>query len=73
MIVTYGKGLQKLETFLQSLSRMSKAVDNCVSKVCLFVRNIPYSTTDADLHEVFQHYGTLRACFTVKDKGIIYF
>ena len=40
-----------------------------VSKICLFVRNIPYSTTDCELEEAFKPYGPLRACYTVKEKG----
>lgn len=40
-----------------------------VSKICLFVQNIPYSTTDSELEEVFKAYGPLKACYTVKDKG----
>ena len=39
------------------------------SKVCLFVRNIPFSTTDIELEEVFKPFGALAGCFTVKDKG----
>ena len=37
----------------------------------LFVRNLPYSTSDEDLKSVFEKYGTIKSCFTVKDKGIL--
>lgn len=40
-----------------------------VSKICIFVRNLPYSTTDEELEAVFKRYGALVSCFTVKDKG----
>ncbi|CAI8032099.1 RNA-binding protein 28 [Geodia barretti] len=36
----------------------------------LFVRNLPYSTTDDQLASVFAEYGAVKTCFTVKDKGI---
>ena len=35
----------------------------------LFVRNLPYSTSDAQLSSVFEKYGGIKSCFTVKDKG----
>lgn len=35
----------------------------------LFVRNLPYSTRDAELEKVFGHYGQIKSCFTVKKKG----
>ena len=35
----------------------------------LFVRNLPYSTTDEVLESVFSPYGELRRCFVVKEKG----
>lgn len=35
----------------------------------LFVRNLPYSTTDDQLLSVFGKYGAVKSCFTVKDKG----
>ena len=39
-----------------------------MSRLTLFVRNLPYSTTDEELATVFGHYGTLKRCFTVKEK-----
>ena len=36
----------------------------------LFVRNLPYSTTDDQLASVFAEYGAVKTCFTVKDKGV---
>lgn len=35
----------------------------------LFVRNLPYSTTDDQLSSVFAEYGGVKTCFTVKEKG----
>ena len=37
----------------------------------LFVRNIPFSTTDSQLEAAFSQHGELKSCFTVKEKGII--
>ncbi len=36
----------------------------------LFVRNLPYSTSDTQLEELFSGHGQLKACFTVKEKGL---
>lgn len=36
----------------------------------LFVRNLPYSTSDSQLEELFSRHGPLKACFTVKEKGL---
>lgn len=36
----------------------------------LFVRNLPYSTSDLQLEELFSRHGPLKACFTVKEKGL---
>ncbi len=40
-----------------------------VSSNTLFVRNLPYSSKDADLEAAFAEYGSLKSCFTVKEKG----
>lgn len=40
-----------------------------LSSKTLFVRNLPYSTTDAQLEQTFSRHGALKACFTVKGKG----
>ena len=40
-----------------------------VSSKTLFVRNLPYSSRDADLEAAFSDYGSLKSCFTVKEKG----
>ena len=37
----------------------------------LFVRNLPYSTSDEQLSVVFGKYGSIKSCFTVKDKGAL--
>lgn len=47
----------------------AKRQEDAVSKVCLFVRNLPFSSTDTELEDVFKHYGSLRSCYTVKDRG----
>ena len=36
----------------------------------LFVRNLPYTTSDSELERLFGKYGSLKVCFTVKEKGI---
>ena len=36
----------------------------------LFVRNLPYTTTDDRLTSAFAKYGAIKSCFTVKDKGM---
>ena len=38
----------------------------------LFVRNLPYTTTDKELEDAFSEYGPIKRSFVVKDKGIIY-
>ena len=40
-----------------------------VSDKTLFVRNLPYGTSDKELEAVFCEYGQLKSCFTVKEKG----
>ena len=37
------------------------------SKKGLFVRNLPYSTTDEELKDFFSHYGETKGCFVVKN------
>lgn len=44
-------------------------MDDSLSKICLFVRNLPYSLTDAELETIFKPYGAIKSCFIVKDKG----
>ena len=48
------------------------AVENTrsVSDKTLFVRNLPYGTSDKELEAVFCEYGPLKSCFTVKEKGV---
>lgn len=50
---------------------MEGSDDTGVSKICLFVRNLPYSATDADLEALFKVHGPLKSCYTVKEKGIL--
>lgn len=35
----------------------------------LFITNLPYTVNNKQLEDVFTHYGTLRKCFVVKNKG----
>ena len=35
----------------------------------LFVRGLPYNTTDTELEDAFSDYGPIKTCFTVKNKG----
>ena len=40
----------------------------------LFIRNLPYNTTtNEELQEIFSHYGPLKACFVVTEKGKVSF
>lgn len=40
-----------------------------VSQKVLFVRNLPFSTTDQDLENVFSEIGPTKRCFVIRDKG----
>ena len=40
-----------------------------VSGRTLFVRNLPYGTSDKELESAFCECGLLKSCFTVKEKG----
>lgn len=40
-----------------------------VSQKVLFVRNLPFSTTDQDLENVFSEIGPIKRCFVIRDKG----
>ena len=46
-------------------------MDDSLSKICLFVRNLAYSLTDAELEAIFKPYGAIRSCYTVRDKGTL--
>ena len=39
----------------------------------LFVSNLPYSTTNDDLENVFSDIGPIKTCFVVSDKGDIFY
>ena len=39
----------------------------------LFVRNLPFSTSDKELEDVFSEYGPIKRSFVVKDKGNLLF
>ena len=43
---------------------------NSFSKKTLFVRGLPYSTSDADLEESFSECGPVKTCFTIKETGV---
>lgn len=40
-----------------------------VSQKVLFVRNLPFSTTDQDLENLFSEIGPIKRCFVIRDKG----
>jgi len=35
----------------------------------LFVRNLPYSTTNEQLEQLFSDFGPIKRCFVIKNKG----
>lgn len=35
----------------------------------LFVRNLPFSTTDQDLEKLFSEIGPIKRCFVIRNKG----
>ena len=45
------------------------AMESGLSKICLFVRNLPYSLSDAELEAVFKVHGPLKSSYTVKQRG----
>lgn len=47
----------------------TRMTEGSKDKKTLFVRNLPYTTTDAELEKAFGHYGQINSCFTVKEKG----
>lgn len=48
----------------------SKSEDrSVVSQKVLFVRNLPFSTTDQDLENLFSEVGPIKRCFVIRDKG----
>lgn len=48
----------------------SKSEDrSVVSQKVLFVRNLPFTTTDQDLENVFSEVGPIKRCFVIRDKG----
>ena len=48
----------------------SKSEDHSVvSQKVLFVRNLPFSTTDEDLENLFSEVGPIKRCFVIRDKG----
>ena len=40
-----------------------------VSQRVLFVRNLPFSTTDQDLETLFSEVGPIKRCFVIRNKG----
>ena len=59
-------------TVAWAFTHFDMAVENTrsVSDKTLFVRNLPYRTSDKELETVFCEYGPLKSCFTVKEKGV---
>ena len=48
---------------------MTEESTRVVSGKTLFVRNLPYRTSDGELESAFCEYGSLKSSFTVKEKG----
>lgn len=40
-----------------------------VSQKVLFVRNLPFSTTDQNLENIFSEVGPIKRCFVIRNKG----
>lgn len=50
----------------------SKVKDgSAVSQKVLFVRNLPFSTKDQDLENIFSDVGPIKRSFVIRDKGKI--
>ena len=78
-----GRGTRRILTDVQNLVALtpttrgavawaftqSDMATQSVSDKTLFVRNLPYGTSDKELEAVFCEYGELKSCFTVKEKG----
>ena len=48
----------------------SKVKDgSAVSEKVLFVRNLPFSTKDQDLENIFSDVGPIKRSFVIRDKG----
>jgi RNA recognition motif-containing protein len=45
------------------------AESTAVSSKTLFVGGLPYSTSDAELEELFSDFGPVKTSFTVKEPG----
>lgn len=54
----------------EDAKEQSKSKDrSVVSQKVLFVRNLPFSTTDQDLENIFSEVGPIKRCFVIRDKG----
>ena len=57
----------------QSMVEKGKEDTSATRRKTLFVRNLPFSTTDRQLEDAFGNYGPIKRCFVVKDRGKIIF
>ncbi len=53
----------------QAHPKMAVKADGQHTCNTLFVRNLPFTTTDSELESIFGDVGPIRRCFVVKDKG----
>lgn len=42
-----------------------------LAKKVLFVKNIPYDTTDEEFEKAFSDVGPIRKCFLIREKGML--
>ena len=48
---------------------MADQPSSTITTKTLFVRNLPFTTTNAKLETAFEDYGPIKSCFVVKDPG----
>eukprot|EP00795_Rhopilema_esculentum_P001199 gene1199-15565_t len=52
----------------QSMVEKGKEDTSAIRRKTLFVRNLPFTTTDKQLEDAFGNYGPIKRCFVVKDR-----
>ena len=68
-ILTISNGIQDTPSTIIKMAAANHA-SNSFSRKTLFVRGLPYSTSDADLEESFSECGPVKTCFTIKEAGV---